>query len=67
MSLVKDPQLGLYVSNKTKQDTPPLADVTITPSASPITWQLKMTHPGGENLHIAEVEDVLLVLGYEWQ
>jgi hypothetical protein len=32
-----------------------------------VTWQLQMTRPGGENLQASEVEDVLLVLGYEWE
>jgi hypothetical protein len=38
----------------------------------PIKWQLKMTPPGGGNLKedpvrkVMEVEDMLLVLGYEW-
>ena len=38
-----------------------------------VKWQLEMTRPGGGNLQedpikkTMEVEDVLLVLGYEWE
>jgi hypothetical protein len=41
--------------------------VEIDPTASPATWKLKMTRPGGGNLQDMEVEDVFLVLGYEWE
>ena len=43
------------------------------PPAPPVKWQLKITRPGGGNLqkdpvkNVMEVEDVLLVLGYEWE
>ncbi|MGH6635290.1 MAG: hypothetical protein ACRED0_03850, partial [Gammaproteobacteria bacterium] len=58
---------GLHFATRSKQDDPPLADVTIDPSIAPIGWQLKMTGPGpGGNLGENEVEDVFLVLGYEW-
>ena len=36
--------------------------VRIAPTNSPIKWQLKMTGLGGN-----EVEDFILVLGYEWE
>ena len=45
----------------------------VVPTAPPVKWQLKMTRPGGGNLQedpvkkVMEVEDVLLVLGYEWE
>ena len=72
MPLAKVDQFGkLHFSTKSKLDTPPLADVTIDPSTPPSKWQLKMTQPGGGNLRedpvtkIMEVEDVILVLGYE--
>ena len=44
----------------------------IVPTDPPVKRQLKMTHPGGGNLmedavkKVMEVEDILLVLGYEW-
>jgi hypothetical protein len=47
--------------------------VEIVPTDPPINWQFKVTRPGGGNLqtdpvkHVMEVEDMLLVLGYEWQ
>ena len=48
--------------------------IEIVPTANPpVKWRLSMTHPGGGNLQadlvtkVMEVEDVLLVLGYEWE
>jgi hypothetical protein len=47
--------------------------IEVVPTAPPVKWQLKMTRPGGGNLQedpvkkVMEVEDVLLVLGYEWE
>jgi hypothetical protein len=47
--------------------------IQLVPTDPPVTWQLKMTRPGGGNLQedpvkkVMEVEDVLLVLGYEWE
>jgi hypothetical protein len=38
--------------------------IEVVLTAPPIKWQLRMTRPGGE---IMEVEDLLLVLGYEWE
>ena len=49
---------------QTKQDTAPL--VTIDPSTPPIGWRLRMTGPAPGNLAENEVEDLLLVLGYNW-
>jgi hypothetical protein len=46
--------------------------IQIVPTKPPVKWQLKMTRPGGGKLEedsvtkSMEVEDVLLVLGYEW-
>jgi hypothetical protein len=46
--------------------------IQVVPTAAPVKWQLKMTPPGGGNLRedplkkVMEVEDLLLVLGYEW-
>jgi hypothetical protein len=33
----------------------------------PATWRLQMARPGDGNLQDMEVEDLLLVLGYEWE
>jgi hypothetical protein len=49
---------GLHFSQKD-------VEVEIDLTASPVKWQLEMSRSGG-NLK-QEVEDVLLVLGYEWE
>ncbi len=60
---------GLHFAQK---DTGALSVEIAPDNAPPVTWKLKMTRPGGGNLmedpvkKIMEVEDVLLVLGYEW-
>ena len=47
--------------------------VQITPTDPPVKWNLNMTRPGGGNLQedpvkkIMEVEEMILVLGYEWE
>ncbi len=47
--------------------------IEVVPTDPPVKWQLKMTRPGGGNLQedpvkkVIEVEDVWLVLGYEWE
>jgi hypothetical protein len=41
--------------------------IEIAPTNPPVTWQMKMTRPGGGDLHNSEVEDALLVLGYDWK
>jgi hypothetical protein len=47
--------------------------IEVVPTDPPIKWQLIMTRPGGGNLQedpvkkVIEVEDVWLVLGYEWE
>jgi hypothetical protein len=47
--------------------------IEIVPTDPPITWRLRMTRPGGGNLivdpvtDVMEVEDVIVVLGYEWE
>ncbi len=59
MTLVPVKQYGgLHFSQKN-------VEVEIDPTASPVKWQLRMSRPGG-NLK-EEVEEVLLVLGYEWE
>ncbi len=74
MRLVRVNQYGgLHFSQKDVKDVSP--SVAIVPTGPPVKWQLKMTHagPGGGNLQedlvkkVMEVEDVLLVLGYEWE
>jgi hypothetical protein len=41
--------------------------VLVAPAARSIKWRLKMTGPGpGGNLRENEVEDILLVVGYDW-
>lgn len=48
-------------------------NVTVGPTDQPIVWKVKVTRPGGGNLledpvkKVMEVEDLILVLGYEWQ
>ena len=47
--------------------------IKVVPTKPPVKWQIKMTNDGGGNLQahpttkVMEVEDVLLVLGYEWE
>ena len=43
------------------------AAAEIVPADPPVTWQLIMARPGGENLQAMEVEEVHLVMGYEWE
>ncbi|HEX8720433.1 MAG TPA: neuraminidase-like domain-containing protein [Pyrinomonadaceae bacterium] len=51
-------------------DTP--LGVELVPTGPPVKWRLTMTNPAGDSLQKdaltqeMEVEDVLLVLGYEW-
>ncbi len=59
---------GLHVAQK---DTSGLG-LEIDSNDPPTTWHLQMTRPGGGNLQedpvkkTIEVEDLILVLGYEW-
>lgn len=49
------------------------AGVEIVPTDPPVAWKVKIIRPGGGNLKedqvkkVMEVEDLILVLGYEWQ
>lgn len=49
------------------------AGVEIAPTDLPVVWKIKVTRPGGGHLtedpvkKVMEVEDLILVLGYEWQ
>ena len=54
---------GLHFSQR---DVADLA-IEIVPKDPPVKWQLKMTRPGPGNLQHGEVEDLILVLGYEWE
>lgn len=54
---------GLHFSQKDVAAATPV--LQIMPAGPPVTWKLKMT-PLGASLQ-EEVEDVLLVLGYEWE
>ena len=70
LTLVRSTQLGgLHFAQR---DTS--ADAVVFDSAAPpVTWRLAMTRPGGGNLQEdavtkeMEVEDLVLVLGYEWE
>jgi hypothetical protein len=58
---------GLHFSQKD------VVGIEIVPTDPPIKWQLTMTRPGGGNLQedpvkkVMEVENAILVLGYEWE
>jgi hypothetical protein len=49
------------------------AGIEVTPNGPAVTWNLRMTRPGGGNLqldpvtNVMEVADLLLILGYEWE
>jgi hypothetical protein len=49
------------------------ATVEIVPTDQPVAWKIRMTRPGGGGLiedpakKVMEVEDLILMLGYEWQ
>ena len=61
------PKLSNYGGLHVGQINVATLGIEVVPAVQPIKWQLKMTRPGGENLQIGEVEDVILILGYEWQ
>ena len=56
----------LHFSTKSKKDIPPLADITIDFSPQPVKWLLKMTGPNGK-IQDAEVNDLLVVVRYQWE
>lgn len=64
MTLIPNNEFGgLHYSEK---------DVTrltmkILPTVPPGKWRLKMTGPGGRNLQVTEVEDLLLGVAYIWE
>ena len=55
---------GLHFSQKDVAVLSP--PIQIVPKASPDKWQLEMTRSGVVNLQM-EVEDMILVVGYEWE
>lgn len=64
MVLQLDEQFGsLFFSSRDISDMP----VEIKSENSPTIWKLKMSHAGGDNLLVNEVEDVFLVLEYQWK
>ena len=64
---------GLHFGQKPEDPAESALGIEIEPAGTPITWRLRMTRPGGGNLqedpvtHAIEVEDILLILGYEWE
>ena len=69
MTLAKlDSYGGLHVADQQPVST---FDVTLEADGTPSVWQLSMTRPGGSNLQsdaaagTSEVEDLLLVVGYQ--
>lgn len=70
MTLVKSKQYGgLHFGQKDIA----AAGIEMVPTDPPASWSIRMTRPGGLNLtedpvkKVMEVEDVILVLGYEWE
>ncbi len=70
MSLVKNTTFGgLRIGERDVAD----AAVEIAPTGPLATWRISLTRPGGGNLTedpvttVPEVQDLMLVLGYEWQ
>ena len=55
---------GLHFGEK---DVSALAIELALRTHSPVSWQFTMTRAGGANLEESDVEDVLLVFGYEWE
>jgi hypothetical protein len=73
IALITNHQYGdLHFGQKPEDPEDAALGVEIVPTDPPITWQLRMTRPGGGNLQedpikkAMEVEDLLLMLGYEW-
>jgi hypothetical protein len=69
-SLVRANQYGgLHFAAK---DVSAASGVKVEPTQPPVLWKLEMTRPGGGSLMVdpvtgvPEVEDLILVLGYEW-
>jgi hypothetical protein len=41
--------------------------VAIVPTAQPETWRIEVKSPSGVNLGEVEIEDFIVILGYEWK
>lgn len=54
---------GLHFSQRDVAES----EIEIVPTDPPAKWQLKLTSPATGNLQPGEVEDLILVLGYEWE
>ena len=78
MTLTPDDKYGgLHFSQKPETVAapalPPELGITLDLTIPPKKWQFKMTNPDGQNLRVdtkkqvMEVEDVILILGYEWE
>lgn len=73
ITLAKIQKLGGLHANGEKGKDVSEPGILIVPTDPPAVWQLKMTRPGGGNLQEnpvtkeMEVEDVFLVVGYEWE
>jgi hypothetical protein len=63
---------GLHFAQKDVKDVSGLS-INGDPTTPPLKWVLKMSRPGGGNLqkdlatNEMEVEDLMLVVGYEWE
>lgn len=63
---------GLHANGLTGKDVSAAA-IQVAPTDPEVTWRIRLTRPGGGNLQqdpvrqVMEVEDLLLVLGYEWE
>ena len=60
---------GLHFHQKDVKD---VAGVRVAPTGPPVKWKMSMTRPGSNNLrdpvtNVIEVEEVILILGYEWE
>jgi len=57
---------GLHANGENGDDVSGLG-IQVAPTDPPVKWRIKMTRPGGGNLQVAEVKDMLLVVGYVWE
>lgn len=61
------PRVNQYGGLHFSQNDVSALGVEVVPTDPPVLWQLQMTRPGGGNLQAIEVEDLILVLGYQWE
>jgi hypothetical protein len=71
LSLAKLSQFGgLHFGQK---EVSAAVGIEVAPNGPQVTWQLRMNRPGGGNLQLdpitntMEVQDLMLIVGYEWQ